>query len=210
MRKISLTIIILFILACRLGTSAQETTPVAEKVDLNVGSQPTPDPSAGLTLVEAWQAAEPQVRAWAADAQPSASWSCIGQLTETGRCNHWEGPMASVAKTDVAQIIITGAEKVDVRPSNSAMAGRPAISAAFSAEGIVDSPQVVQMAWHWLEEKELRQAKSRLRGLALAAGPTFAQGCGEKPHYQVGFDRPQGSICLDAYSGQVISNSFGK
>src|SRR5512145_2464836 len=111
MRRISLTIAVLLILACRLAGPVQETPPAGEPVELKEGSPSTPPPPVGLTLREAWQAADPQVRAWAADARPSASWRCLGRLTESGHCNHWEGPMASVSKTDVAQIIITGAEK---------------------------------------------------------------------------------------------------
>ncbi len=209
MRRISLTILVLLSLACRLAGPV--ATPLAgEPAELKEGSQATPPPPAGLTLREAWQAADPQVRAWATDARPSASWRCLGRLTEDGRCNHWEGPMASVSKTDVAQVIVTGAEKVAVRPANSAMAGRPAITAAFAADGVIDSSQALATAWTWLEEKGLKQAKSRLRGLYLAAGPTFAQDCGEPPHYQVAFDQPSGSVCLDAYSGQITANSFGR
>lgn len=198
------------LLACRLGAPAQETTPAGERVELPAGSQSTPTPPSGLTLRQAWQVAEPQVRAWAVDAQPSQSWRCLGRLSEAGICNHWEGTMASAAQTDVAQVITTDATKVEVRPSHSAQAGRPALEAAFSPEGIIDSPQILQTAWTWLEEQGLKETNSQVRNLALAAGPAQAQGCGETPHYSVAFDRPGGWLCLDAYTGQVTANTFGK
>ncbi len=95
-------------------------------------------------------------------------------------------------------------------PGNSEEVWQQYKSSAFPPEGIIDSPQAVQTAWDWLERQGLKQAGSRVDGLALFAGPLYAQTCGEAPAWQIVFKVPSGHLCLDAYSGQVIFNNYGK
>jgi hypothetical protein len=56
----------------------------------------------------------------------------------------------------------------------------------------------------------LRQAGTRVDGLALVAGSVFALGCGTLPTYRINFEYPSGHLCLDAYSGQVRQNSYDR
>lgn len=190
-------------------------------------SRTTPPPSAGgaqnetvrseritptlpsvLSLHQAWAMAWPDVEAWAADARPTQKWSCSGRLQADGACNQWQGMVASADQIDVANIIVSGTG-VKVQPSRSEIVGKPAVTAAFSKEGIIDSSQVAQAGWDWLKSQNLWTDHTLLRDLNLRSGPGSVE-CGEKPAYMVSFDSPPGQLCLDAYTGAVIYSSYSQ
>lgn len=205
MKKLFGLVVILVIsgaLACWLGSEPVQTfTPVAPL--------PTPLPETeGATLREAWQLAGPTVQAWATDAQMSQEFVCQGVLTPDGYCNQWYGVLASAAHEKVAELVIAPDRAVSISPVNTPI-GRY-LDNAFDSDGIIDSSQAAQQAWAWLEAQELKREDTRLRGLALRVNPGIAAECGRSPAYDISFFSPQGHLCLDPYSGQILSNSYGR
>jgi hypothetical protein len=193
----------LLMLSCGLSRPAPAATePATEKVE----PTPTPLPER-VTLQEAWELAGPTVREWAIDARMSEEFACQGVLTPDGRCNRWYGVLVSAAQDKVAELEVVPDRVVSISPV-SAPLGRY-LDNALDPDGIVDSPQAAQQAWAWLEAQELKREDTRLRWMGLRANPGVAGECGVSPAYVTLF-WPQGRLCLDPYSGQITSNSFGR
>jgi len=186
-------------LACRLTVA-----PVATSIP--AAPTPTPLPE-GATLQEAWTLAGPTVREWAADARMSEAFTCQGVLTSDGRCNQWGGTLVSATHKKVAELVVAPDRVVSISPV-SAPVGRY-LDNVFDSDGMIDSSQAAQQAWAWLEAQRLKREDTRLRGLALRANPGVAGECGVSPAYVTLF-WPQGQLCLDPYSGQITSNSYGR
>ncbi len=202
---VSLSIVALGLLACSLLSRATPPAPPATVEIIRRNSEPTPTPLTALSLHEAWAIAWPELEPWAKDARPTQKWTCA-YISESGACRGWQGLAASAELNQVAEILMKGTQ-VEVRPSNVPALGKPAVEASFSREGVVDSPQAVQMGWAWLESQGLRTEQTLLRSLILRSGPGHPD-CGPGPNYGLSFDAPPGQVCLDAYSGAVIHSSY--
>jgi hypothetical protein len=204
---VPLGLLVLVLMGCGLFSQATSRASTDESGSETVQSEPpTPTLPPALSLHQAWELAWPDIEAWAADTQPAQKWSCPGRLLEDGTCNQWQGAVASADQVDVANVTVTETE-VEVQPSRSEIVGKPAVAAAFTRVGIVNSPQVVQTGWDWLESRDLRTEHTRLTGLNLRSGPGSVE-CGEEPTYVVSFDSPPGHLCLDAYTGAVSYSSY--
>jgi hypothetical protein len=193
-------VLLVFGLACRIFQSPAATPT-------HVPATKPAAPAAGLTLQEAWQLAGSQARAWAADAQLSEEWTCSGALSADGRCNFWRGVLVSAAQQAAAELEVKDG-RATVIPG-----GAPAkryLAAAFSPEGMLDSPEIAQRAWQWLETNGLKQSDTDLRGVALRSSPATEKECKVSPAYYVQLATPQGRLCFDPRDGRVTSNTYGK
>jgi hypothetical protein len=194
-------VLLLFGLGCRIFQSPA-TTPTRAPA-----SSPTPPPAEGMTLQEAWQLASPQVRAWAADAQLSEEWTCNGALSPDGRCNFWRGVLVSAAQQAAAELEVKDGQAAVIPGVSPA---KRYLEAAFSPEGMLDSPEIAQLAWKWLETNGLKGDDTDLRGVALRSSPATEKECGTSPAYYVLLATPQGQLCLDPHDGRITSNTYGK
>jgi hypothetical protein len=193
--------LLLFGLACRIFQSPA-TTPARAPA-----STPTALSAEGMTLQEAWQLASSQARAWAADAQLSEEWTCNGALTPDGRCNFWRGVLVSAAQQAAAELEVKDG-RATVIPGVAP--AKRYLEAAFSPEGMLDSPEITQRAWQWLEANGLKESDAELRGVALRSSPATEKECKVSPAYYVQLAAPQGRLCFDPRDGRVTSNTYAR
>ncbi len=193
--------LLVFGLACRIFQSPAATPTRAP------ASTPTASSAEGMTLQGAWQLASPQVRAWAADAQLSEEWTCSGALSPDGHCNFWRGVLVSAAQQAAAELEVKDGQ-VTVIPGVAP--AKRYLEAAFSPEGMLDSPEIAQRAWQWLEANGLKESDTELRGVALRSSPATEKECKVSPAYYVQLAAPQGRLCLDPRDGRVTSNTYAR
>jgi hypothetical protein len=204
-----LTVILGF--ACLLLLSCRQTAPAPESPSTPTPTpitEPTATPVDGASLLEAWQVARPVIEPWADDAQMSEEFACQVVLAPEGRCNEWYGVLVSAKQGKVAELVVAPGRAASVSPINAPLERYR--EAAFSPDGMLDSPEAVRAAWGWLGTKKLTERDTRLRGLALRSGPGAANLCGISPAYQVTFTAPQGSVCIDPATTRVVANTYGK
>ena len=193
--------LLVFGLACRIFQSPA-TTPTRTPA-----ATPTPPSAEGMTLQEAWQLASPQAKGWAADAQLSEEWMCNGALTPDGRCNFWRGVLVSAAQQAAAELEVKDGQATVIPGVAPA---KRYLEAAFSPEGMLDSPEIAQRAWQWLETNGLKESDAELCGVALRSSPATEKECKVSPAYYVQLATPQGRLCFDPNDGRVTSNTYGK
>jgi hypothetical protein len=204
-RGILLLVISCLLLACGLLSPATEnpSTPTSAPI-----TELTATPVDGASLLEAWQVAGPAIEPWADDAQMSEECACQGVLTPEGRCNEWYAVLVSAKQGKVAELVVAPGRAASVSPVSAPLERYR--EAAFSPDGVLDSPEAVRAAWDWLRAKNLQERDTRLSGLALRSGPGAANLCGISPAYQVTFTAPQGSVCLDPATARVVANTYGR
>jgi hypothetical protein len=193
------------LLACGLLSPATESPPTLTHASI---TEPTTTPVDGASLLEAWQVALAVIEPWADDAQMSEEFACQGVLTSEGRCNEWYAVLVSAKQGKVAELVVAPGRAASVSPVSAPLERYR--EAAFSPDGMLDSPEAVRAAWDWLGAKNLQERDTRLTGLALRAGLGAANLCGISPAYQVTFTAPQGSVCLDPATARVVANTYGR
>ncbi len=213
MRKISSLIIIiaLLLLSCRLASAvgpagAPETTAAPTRTIIQL---PAATPVEGLTMLEAWQRAEPEAQAWAPDAQLGGKWHCQGQLAEDGRCNGWAGFVGSLAQQEMAELHVRN-DEVEFEPLDTHKSVVDAVLAtAFVPADFLDSPAVMQRARAWLAAEGLNEAG--IHNLGIQSDHNALTSCdlaSGTAVYILKTRQPAGQICLDPYSGSVVYDNL--
>jgi hypothetical protein len=204
-RGILLLVVSCLLPACGRLSPATESPPTLTHASI---TEPTATPVDGASLLEAWQVAGPAIEPWADDAQMSEEFVCQGVLTPEGRCNQWYGVLVSAKRGKVAELMVAPGQAASLSPVSAPLERYR--EAAFSPDGVLDSPEAVRAAWNWLRAKNLQERDTRLTGLALRAGLGAANLCGISPAYQVTFTAPQGSVCIDPATARVVANTYGR
>jgi hypothetical protein len=210
MRNLSIGLLALatLLLACRLASAVTppgEPERTAQPTRRVIKRLPSATPAAGLTMLEAWQRAEPEVKAWTPDAQLGGKWHCQGQLTENGRCNDWYGLVGSLSRQETGDLHVRNGE-VEFEPLDTHNSVVEAVlSTAFVPEGFLDSPAVVQRARAWLAAEGLTEAD--IQDLTIQSDRNALASCelsSGTAVYILKTRQPAGQICLDPYSGSVV------
>lgn len=214
MRKAVILLFFLLTLACRAGAwwpgGAASEMPIATRpaAKVVIRRAVTPTPYDSLTLQEPWALAEPELKAWAADAVVGVRWECRGVLTPDGRCSSWGGHIVSARRQESGGVDVLGRRvKVQGAGDTIVVLVNAILNDPIPVGDLPDSPAVVEVGRAWLAAQGLPEAQ--VTGFVVSTGRRV-DSCGvetAEPVFVLRVKGPEGLICLDR-AGQVITGDI--